>query len=331
MRAGYIVLTVMTLVACTPSADEVTRDEIVVPPVITADGITPADRRAWLDTSRLNYTSDYLSFVGKDARGFVALALDTNRGRDGADYQAQHYTAMHDQERGWVEVVGNGEYANPGRELGGLPDSPAFKFKGDPQHGLAVTSPVNGFDLMIKPVVGHLVRHDARTFFALGTAPATMHWDGRTIEGRVIHEDLVKTAFNMITRPDVSQLNNFNGFYLLTADGGDLYLHSTGGREESVPEPVLGFHTQGGRNEVMQDLRVEETGHGLAWGFYRWPTTWIVSWRDSEGPASLRMDLRTRKGMVNWVLGGYSLGIVEGELNRAGKTTSVYGWAEMIR
>ena len=39
-----------------------------------------------LPDATLLYVSDYVSFVGSDAQGHVAFALDTNRGRDGATY-----------------------------------------------------------------------------------------------------------------------------------------------------------------------------------------------------------------------------------------------------
>jgi len=36
----------------------------------------------------LAYYSDYFSFVGEDAQGKVAFALDNNRGQDGEQFQA---------------------------------------------------------------------------------------------------------------------------------------------------------------------------------------------------------------------------------------------------
>ena len=41
--------------------------------------------------SSLHYVSDYFSFIGQEDRGHVAFALDTNRGRDGKEWQAEHY------------------------------------------------------------------------------------------------------------------------------------------------------------------------------------------------------------------------------------------------
>jgi hypothetical protein len=329
------VITLAAAVACAPSPRRVAGPETAVPPRITAEGLAPADERAWLDTSDLVYTSDYLSFVGRDPQGFVAFALDTNRGRDGAAFQAEHYVAMHDQRRGgWIDVAGNGRFENAGRELVAIPPSPFFRYEGEIDTGLAVTSPPNGLTLEVGPMPDRaLVEHDARTFFALGSAPATLRWDGRAIPGRVIHEDLVKTGFNLMTRPDVSGLKGFNGFYLLTETGGDLYHHGVNGAlpGASVPPPVVGFRADAGRSETLRNLRVEETAHAPALGLYRWPTAWRATWQGPSGPVTLDLAMRSRKGMVNWLIGAYSLAVVEGKVTEAGRATPVYGWGELIR
>ena len=302
-----------------------------VPPKITAGEITPADERAWLDTSALVYTSDYFSFVGRDARGFVAFALDNNRGRDGKEYQAEHATALYDEKAGWIGIAGTGRFENVHRELVGIPDSPFFQFTGDVKTGITILSPRNGLDLEVGPMAQRVIRHDNRTFYALGTAPAKLHWDQRTITGRVIYEDFIRTNFNRMTRPSPSLFKGFNAFYLLTDNGGDLYMRSSNATSLSVPEPVLGFRVENGSSEILEDLHVEETSHSLAWGLYRWPTSWRASWLGPEGRTTLNLHLLSRKGMVNWVIGGYSLSIVTGEVSYGGKTMAVYGWGELIR
>ena len=331
MKARYVLLCVMALLACATEQDRSATTAPAVPPRVAGNRLTAADERQWLDTSDLVYTSDYFSFVGRDADGFVAFALDNNRGRDGTEYQAEHYTAMHDERSGWIDVSGTGRFENVGHELVGIPDSPFFSFTGEPTSGLRIQSSGNRLDVEIGPITDRIVDHDARTFYALGTAPAVLRWHGRAIEGRIIYEDFVKTGFNMMTRPDLSLLSGFNGFYLLTADGGDLYLHSTKGQGAGLPKPVLGFRVESGRSEILQDLHLEETGHEPAWGLYLWPTSWTATWRGPEGLATLKLAMITRRGMVNWVIGGYSLSIVVGEVSYAGKVTPVYGWGELIR
>lgn len=38
--------------------------------------------------------------------------------------------------------------------------------------------------------------------------------------------------------------------------------------------------------DSMKDLKVEELDRELAWGLYRWPTAWRITWTGSQGPAS---------------------------------------------
>jgi len=66
----------------------------------------------------LAYASDYLSFVGRDDRGPVAFAIDTNRGRDGESWQAEHFLVLYDGATCRREVPGGGAYPNPDRVLG---------------------------------------------------------------------------------------------------------------------------------------------------------------------------------------------------------------------
>lgn len=87
-----------------------------------------AEAGARLDGARVAYASDYLSFTGQDEQGRVAFAIDTNRGRDGDAFQAEHlYAVLHDEHRGWVDVAGTGRYPNPLGALLELPDSDAFR------------------------------------------------------------------------------------------------------------------------------------------------------------------------------------------------------------
>jgi hypothetical protein len=301
------------------------------PPRITDGDMTKADRAAFLATSDLVYASDYYSFVGRDAEGYVAFALDTNRGRDGTEFQAEHYGVLHDTRNGWDVPLKNGEFPNTAKELVGLTDSPYFTFRGEPHGPLTIAGVGNGLELRVDRLQGRVVRHDARTFYALLSGPATLRWQGRTLAGRVIYEDLLKTAFNRIARPSLFTFNKFNGFYLLTETGGDLYIHSSGKSALEVPEPVLGFIAEGARSEELGELRVEETAHGLGLGLYRWPTSWRASWKGSAGPATLRLEATSRRVMFNWVLGAYSMAVVEGELDEGGRKTKVYGLGELIR
>lgn len=80
--------------------------------------MTAPDANALIAGAELAYVADYFSFIGADAQGHVAFAVDTNRGRDGADFRAEHlYAVLHDERRGWVDVRGNGCFPNPEGQL----------------------------------------------------------------------------------------------------------------------------------------------------------------------------------------------------------------------
>ncbi len=73
--------------------------------------------------------------------------------------------------------------------------------------------------------------------------------------------------------------------------------------------------------------------HGFreyALGFYRWPTSWRITWKGSHGPATMTLTLSERKGIANWVIGGFSMGIVRGELSYDGRTWPISGLAELL-
>ena len=100
----------------------------------------------------LSYYSDYFSFVGRDSKGWVAFALDNNRGQDGKNFQAEHFVVLHDEHEGWIRVRGNGSYPNSNHELKVIPNSEAFQFKGNPERGITIESPANQIKLSLGPV-----------------------------------------------------------------------------------------------------------------------------------------------------------------------------------
>ena len=78
---------------------------------------------------KLSYYSDYFSFIRRDSMGYVAFALDNNRGIDGSDYQAEHFGVLYDQKAGWIKLKGVAEYKNSDGVLERILDSSHFKFK----------------------------------------------------------------------------------------------------------------------------------------------------------------------------------------------------------
>ncbi|HEY5626468.1 MAG TPA: hypothetical protein VIR79_00840, partial [Nitrospira sp.] len=82
--------------------------------------------------------------------------------------------------------------------------------------------------------------------------------------------------------------------------------------------------------DSMKDLNVEPLDRDWALGFYRWPTAWRITWSGPKGSATLRLKQTTRRNLANWVIGGFAMGIVQGELTFAGTTQQIYGFAELI-
>jgi hypothetical protein len=274
------------------------------------------------------YVSDYISFVGSDAQGRVAFALDTNRGRDGDDYQAEHFVVMHDEENGWIRMQGDGDYENKGQALTAIPDSADFRFSGTPATGLTVTSPTNGLRLIIDPISERTARGDADRIFSMGSAPATLQWRGRKIGGRVIYELLAMANFNRLSGVTLgSGFSSFQGLYLRVGHSDDFYIHR---RQGGDTDELLAFSVTGGEMVHPRNIEFEITDHAIAPGFYRWPTAWTVRWDAGRGPATLSVRLHNRNLIITWILGGFAMGIVEGTLNYDGRTVPVYGLGELI-
>lgn len=167
-----------------------------------------------IPTSSLIYVSDYVSFIGQDSQGKVAFVLDNNRGRDGDDYQAQHFLVLHDEKTGWARLDGNSRYENAGKELKTIPGSTFFQFQGMPRTGMTITGESNRLRLNIEPIpLRASWRHDGAAIW-MGTAPAVLTWQGRTIPGRVIYEYLMMPDFNRLTRTYWDLWKEYQGFYL---------------------------------------------------------------------------------------------------------------------
>jgi hypothetical protein len=303
-------------------------------PIFTGDlpsAFPPPQQIENLTTSSLIYVSDYFSFVGADADGHVAFALDNNRGRDGDSFQAEHFVVLHDEQRGWISMAGNGAYENSGHELARIPDSPFFHFEGTPQSGLTVASEKNRLTLHIDPIPQRHRSESGKAVAWMGSAHAVLIWQGRTVPGRVIYEYLMIPDFNRLTHIYFGLWKEFQGLYL-SADGtDDLYLHSQ--RSEKLAALVgklVGFAVINERTDTLRDLDVEVLEREFALGFYRWPMRWRITARGDNGPAEMTLTLIRRKRIANWVIGGFSMGIVQGELSYNGRTWNLYGFAELL-
>lgn len=284
-----------------------------------------------LPASPLIYVSDYFSFVGQDSQGHVAFAFDNNRGRDGEVYQAEHFLVLHDERQGWVNLAGNGFYDNQKKELSIIPDSPFFRFQGTPRTGMTIASDINQLTFKIDPIPQRTGNRHQEAATWMGSAPAVLTWKGRAIPGRVIYEYVMTPAFNRLTRTYWGMWKEFQGLYLTVDLTGDLYVHSQlSERIAPLIGMLAGFAAFNDVTESMKKLKVETLDRDWAFGFYRWPTAWRITWTGPKGSATLTLTQSERKGLANWVIGGFSMGIIRGELEYAGKKHEVYGFGELI-
>lgn len=290
-----------------------------------------------LAADQLAYYSDYFSFIGRDDRGFVAFALDTNRGVDGSEYQAEHFGVLYDERSGWVELVGTGEYENVHNELKPIPDSPSFKFKGRPLDGLTIISIDNHMTLTIEPLAVQLRDKSQNRSQSWSAAAALLEWNGRRIYGRVIGEHLVYRHWNRLTRTYTGTWNNFQGFYIVidpgtTAQWKDLYLRS---EEKGDQRSSKGFSTAVEWSGAIEAKRFSAFDKVLNWGFFRWPRQWdmelqVIDAADSA-PARLKLHHISRVNKGNWIIGGFSMTVAKGELIVNGLHLNVLALVELIK
>ncbi len=279
------------------------------------------------------YYSDYYSFVGRDAKGHVYLALDTNRGRDHDSYQANHFVAMYDEATGWVDLKGNVVYPNLGKLLDGLPASEHFSFAGRAATGTVITGREGGLKLTVDPLPETLHRQNQDGIFWIGGAPAVLDWNGRRLEGRVVFEYLQRNNFNYFTSKSDRSWRNFNGLYLMTEDGRDFYMHAherQGGSD--LTGRLVGMASWGTAAPVTNlTFRIVETA-AVPYRTYRWPIAWSVGF-EHEGIAYV-LDLYTaeRKLSGDWETGGFAMAVALGFVaaRDGSRRMKVAGWAELL-
>jgi hypothetical protein len=279
----------------------------------------------------LAYVSDYFSFVGRDDNGVVALALDTNRGRDGGHYQADHSGVFFAENGEWMPLQGMGLYPNPANDLFGLVNSGDFEFKGTPETGLTVTSPTNAFELDMAPLIERSRARGNGALFAMGSSSATLRWNGRELRGRVIWEYLAARDMNVLVKPLKGGLPRFQGLYLVAGASYDLYLQSArGALSKRLGKTPVDFFVVNGATQPLSGLAFKPVAKRLAWGLYRWPTRWRATWNTPAGPAVADISDVRQKNVKNWSIGGYNMSFVSGTLRIGDRTWPLVGFGETI-
>lgn len=283
------------------------------------------------------YTSDLIVFLGGDAAGRAIFALDTNRGRDGREYQAEHFGVLHLEGKGWVELAGNGEYPNPKAQLDTLPDSPAYRFTGTPQTGWTIVGGGKDQGPDLKLTVEPLVERTRSTLgseeFVTASAVAVLTLGSRSLRGQAIHEWTRLVDKNLITDPDTDTFGDgWHGAYLMVGEGGLLRAHLTDGDVRKLLRKRSGFFVDdNGAGKAMDQLRFEPGRWSQGRGFFRWPTTWSLSWNEDGKPASAELSISQRETILNWGVGAFAVSVVEGSVDVDGRVRSAYGLGQILR
>ena len=298
---------------------------------IAGNGLLPERTIAAGELQR--YASDYISFVGADSQGRVYLAHDNNRGQTRDRFFADHWITMYDEASGWIDVKGSAHYPNTGKRLDVIPPSDHFVFSGTLAAGLSFTSTTNAMSLAIEPLSPVLRRIRPDGEFWTAASPATLEWQDRKLEGRVIMEFLRREGWNRFTQKFEANWNNFNGLYLLTGDGKDFYMHSherQGGSDLTgrlvgmatwdAPAPVT---------DIKFEIADKEKGGGES-EFY-WPTAWTIAFTHGGQRYTATLRMREKKLFAWWKTGGFRMAIVDGEITSEHRPTrNVTGWAELL-
>jgi len=277
---------------------------------------------------QLEYYSDYFSFVGEDSNGKVMFAIDNNRGQDGQTWQADHFLVLHDEQLGWQHIEGNGLYENKDAELKEIPDSQFFQFSGSAATGITLSSEVNEIKLSVEPIQTHWKNKKGLSQMTLGSSSAVLNWKGRKISGRVIHEFLYLPGFNRLSRKYFGVFKDFHGIYAMTENKGDFYFHS---QKNKVLMPligeIVGFYFDGQLVTPIENPQLTIKGKEMTLGFYQWPNGWQGK---TQSGLSFDIDLTERNSLANWVIGGFAMGVLNGEVKQNGKVIKLVGIGELI-
>jgi hypothetical protein len=277
------------------------------------------------------YHSDYFSFIGSDAQGAVYLAHDNNRGQTGEKFFADHWIMMWADGQGVVPIVGSAHYPNPGKLLEYIPDSENFQFRGSIAGGMRMMSASNDIDMTVGGLTPILRRQQPDNDYWIGAAPATMKWKGRTLQGRVIFEFIARKGYNRFTSDFGSNWNNFNGLYLLTDDGKDIYLRYHDKVTPGVPRES-GMATLE-RDGVMSDIYFKITeSRAVDYRTYRWPTRWAVDFTHNGARWKLTGETKALELVADWEKGGFAMSVISGEVAKADGSgrRAFKGWAELL-
>ena len=94
---------------------------------------------------------------------------------------------------------------------------------------------------------------------------------------------------------------------------------------------LTGFLATPEKTDRFQDLQLNAVDHSQGFGFYWWPDKWVANWSSQDGSGEVQLERSQPNKIVNWFLGGFSMGIIRGDVTYKGKRYPVYGVVELLR
>ncbi|MEO0650667.1 MAG: hypothetical protein AAFZ65_08315 [Planctomycetota bacterium] len=313
---------ILTLAACT-----LTPASIAASPEATG-ALAP---EAVVESEKaLEYISDFFCFVGSDEQGKVAFAFDVNRGRKDDDYQAQTIANLWVDGEGWEDFGGMVDFDDPEDRFYELPSSSRWSLEGWASTGVTIRSQRDGIELEVDPIATHTKNKRGLAVFTSGSSAGTLRLGEREITGRVSHEYCFLSDMNPLAKRYTDLFGDgFDGIYAVLGEGGDLRFHESGGRLEPLVMNRDGFVVEEGEASRIEgaSFKVSDKSFGLI----RWPGRYRSSWTEDGVACSYDLRIRDRETLVNVVIVGVAVGIVEGTYTRGGVEQEVFGMALIVR
>ena len=281
----------------------------------------------------LEYISDFFCFVGADEVGKVAFAFDVNRGREGDDYQAQTIANLWVDGEGWRDFGGMSEFDDPEDRFYELPSSERWSLEGWTSSGVTVRSERDGIELEVEAITTHTKNKRGLAVFTSGASAGTLRLGEREIRGRVSHEYCFLSDMNPLVKRYTDLFGDgYDGIYAVLGDassGRDLRFHESGGRLEPLIRTRDGFVATGQEAARIEDARFEVSDKSF--GLIRWPGRYRASWTEDGVECACDLRIRDRETLLNVLIVGVAVGIVEGTYARGGEREDVFGLALIVR
>ncbi|MEZ6017643.1 MAG: hypothetical protein R3F49_21215 [Planctomycetota bacterium] len=300
------------------------------------------------EAAKLEYLSDFFVFAGREAssdgkpgKGLV-FAFDANRGREKQKYAAEHFAVLWVEGRGWVDLDVTqslpGAAAQFARAVGvGLPTCERAQVAGDAFAGLTIEVPKVALKLVAEPIGVETDRRNGGDVFLTGATKGRLTLGERAFVGVVHHEFTYLVGVNPLAKTYTDLFGEgFHSVYALLGAKDALRLHRTGG----TLEPLIGRHSgylvrdgaEAGAGELPA-FKLETAKKSLG-GLFRWPGRYDIGWREGAADArrriEVKVDLKDRETLINYVFGGVAIAIASGELVDGAQREPVLGFTLIV-